>query len=133
MQNDLEDLKIDVKSLQQKVCLLLDLMIALHSKNCPVNICGEELKKVEQILGEWKEDVSRGKDTYWEDAADRPYYDRIGEKVMFRLDDVWHKAEVVWGYRTHDGIKNVLLEDGRTAGCGTMRHGEFVRRIEVGQ
>lgn len=57
------------------------------------------------------------------------YFEIIGTEVEFLLDGVWRKAKICNGYRTGDGIINVLFEDGTKGFCGTARHREFVREI----
>lgn len=36
---------------------------------------------------------------------------------MFKLNGEWHKAKIINGYRTDDGIINVQLENGKKAWC----------------
>lgn len=56
-----------------------------------------------------------------------PYYYEIGRAVEMLLGDEWHKGKIIQGDRTHDGIINVQLEDGRMAWCGEKRYPEFLR------
>ena len=59
----------------------------------------------------------------------RPFYEQIGMHVQVFLDGAWHNAVIEDGYRTHDGIINARIEDGRGFWCGDLRHGEFVREV----
>lgn len=57
-----------------------------------------------------------------------PFYYKIGELVLFYWDKEWRKGKITNGYRTHDGIINVELDNGEKVWCGEARHEEFIKR-----
>ena len=74
------------------------------------------------------EALKRGEIKY-EPQKVRPFYEQIGMTVQVLLNGDWHNAVIENGYRTHDGIINARMEDGRGFWCGEDRHDEFVREV----
>lgn len=59
----------------------------------------------------------------------KPFYYEIGKAILFYWENEWRKGEIIKGYRTHDGIINVQLDDGKIIWCGEARHEEFIKQV----
>lgn len=57
-----------------------------------------------------------------------PFYYEIGGVILFYWENQWRKGEIIQGYRTHDGIINVQLDNGERVWCGEARHEEFIKQ-----
>ena len=77
-----------------------------------------ELAERDYKIGERIAEIMNKHDLRFEYKSNKPYWYEIGQPVMFKLHDIWHKAKIINGYRTHDGIVNVELENGTKAWCG---------------
>lgn len=73
------------------------------------------LKKFEELQSDFEVDKT-------------PFYYKVGELVLFYWKNEWRQGKVINGYRTHDGIINVELDNGEKVWCGEARHEEFIKR-----
>lgn len=77
-----------------------------------------ELAEKDWEVGEKITEIMIKHNIDFEYKSNKPYWYEIGTFVMFKVEGKWHKAKIIEGHRTHCGIINVQLEDGRLAFCG---------------